>query len=128
MFDLSIIKMGLEYAQFKDYRVRDALNELMKGIEKDMEEVGFDISPITRRQTDQFEALLTDIETANIVRPLRIELDEDPPAGVRERIVDIEETGDAQPIKVVSVDDELDEFMTERTTNVPTPDANKKST
>lgn len=109
--DLSIIKMGLEYAQFKDFRVRDALNDLVKNLEADMDDVGFTLSPATIKCIEEFESTLTEIETERAPKPARFEIDERDVEGVREVEPDIEDDAIVHPFKTTNVDDELDEFV-----------------
>jgi hypothetical protein len=113
MFNLSTIKMGLEYAQFQDYRIRDCLTDFLKAIEADLDEVGFEASPVTLKKEQELESLITDIETARAPKPVRIDMDSVDQVPVREKHVepDIE----ASVKRVVKVDDELEEFINETT-------------
>lgn len=104
--------MGLEYAQFQDYRVRDGINDFIKAIEADLDEVGFEASPHTKKKEEELESLITDIETARAPKPTRFEINEDE---VPVKEVRSDEDIEASVHRVTSVDAELDEFINETT-------------
>lgn len=64
--DLSIINEGLEYAQFKEFKIRDSINKILKNLQLDMEDVGFEPSPETTDSIKELEELYLEIETANV--------------------------------------------------------------
>lgn len=64
--DLSIINEGLEYAQFKEFRIREAINKIVKQLQLDLEDVGFEPSPETTDSIKELEELYLEIETANV--------------------------------------------------------------
>jgi hypothetical protein len=103
--------MALEYAQFKDYRIRDGLSEIIKHIDFDLDEVGFDASPVTRKRIDELESLITDIETEHAPKPSPIPFNEEE-IPVREIHHEDEEI-EASVRRIHKVDDELDEFEKE---------------
>ena len=111
--DLSVIKMALEYAQFSDYRIRDGINEIIKAVEADHADVGFDLSPPTKKIIGDVESLITELETERAPKAEFIPhpLDERETEGVTERTPDLEETGAVRRRKVVNVDNEVDEYV-----------------
>ena len=115
MFNLSTIKMALEYAQFQDYRIRDGVNDLLKAIEADMDEVGFEISPLTKKKEDDFESLLTDIETARAPKPPRIDIESGEKIESKSVHQKVDDDIEQSVKRVTSVDEELDEFIAETT-------------
>ena len=109
MFDLSIIKVALEYAQFQDFRVRDTISDLVKNLEADMDEVGFDPSPKTKKCVEEFETLITDIETARKPKSPRFDIDENDEPVREVKHIATEEELDVHNVK--NVDDELEEYL-----------------
>lgn len=76
--DLSIIKEGLEYAQFGDYRVRDAINKVVAELQNDLDDVGFEPAPQTIDAIKELEDLYLSIETDSVKpkRDKKVRLDE----------------------------------------------------
>ncbi len=108
--DLSIVKVGLEYANFKDYRIRDAMNRLVNQLQLDLEEVAFEPSEQTRKAITDFEDTITEIETEKAPKASPMTIDESETEGVvtrKRRSDDVDEAPRAR--RVVNVDAELDE-------------------
>jgi hypothetical protein len=113
MFDLSIIKVALEYAQFQDYRVRDTITDLVRNLEADMDEVGFEASPKTKKCIEEFETLITDIETARKPKSPRFEIQENDEPVREVKHVPSDEELDVHRVK--NVDDELEDYLNSTT-------------
>lgn len=123
--ELSIINVALEYAFFKDYRVRDSLVKLLKELQLDLEEVAFEPAEQTKKAIAALEDTITDIESARAPKPSRFEVDESiiPITSIKSTIPEddgivsfIESTieEDISPPKnhIVNVDAELDDQPT----------------
>ena len=118
---LAILRIAHEHATFNDYRIRDELTAVIKAVEADMDEVGFEVSDKTKECITSLENVINEAETERrIAEPqLRIEdseeedvaevapqIDDDDVATVED---DIETKVHSK--KVINVDDELDELL-----------------
>lgn len=67
-FDLSSVRVALEHATFTDFRVRDSLNDTIKALELDMDEVGFEPSENTKETIEALENTISDVETSRALK------------------------------------------------------------
>lgn len=107
-FDLNVIRVALEHATFADFRIRDAINTIIKATELDLEEVGFEASDNLKETVEQLENILSDIEAPRKTRAMPLELVESEVEGVKEKKT-IDDIDDENAPKVVNVDEELNE-------------------
>ena len=116
-FDLSLVKMGLEHASFTNFRVREEILNILKSIELDLEDVGFEPSDNTKEVLERFESFLTDIEAPRIFKESPLRLDESEIENVKEIPHNIEDDivkllpddeDYVKPRRIVNVDEELD--------------------
>lgn len=105
--------MSLEYAQFQDYRIRDNIYSIIKALEADLDEVGFEASPSTKKTLDELESLITDIETERAPKPAPIDFSEEDVPVKEVHRTEADDEIEASVRRVKSVDDELDEFEQE---------------
>lgn len=108
-FDLNIMKVGLENANFGEkFAIRDALNAMIQAVQLDLDDIGFEPSEHLKVAIENLENELSDSET-----PVR---NDEPRGVVSDDVTDIRELlpEDDEEIDdnvtVVNVDDELDEF------------------
>ena len=107
-FDLSIIKVALEHANFGDnFSIRDGLNDTIRALQLDLDDIGFEPSEHTKASIEALEGCISEVESPKHEKEARINLDDDV-VEVRE-IVEIDEV-EVVSKNVVNVDEELDEF------------------
>lgn len=75
-FDLSSLRVALEHATFSDFRVRDEITNVIKALELDLEEVGFEPSENTKETFESLENTISDVETTRALRGKRVLIDD----------------------------------------------------
>lgn len=111
-FDLSSIKLALEHATFKDYKIRDGINTVLKAVELDLEEIGFEPSDNTKETVEVLDGLINDIEAVDkphvrLTEKERVDLEGEELEDVIE--IDPNNNDDDEDDHVINVDEELDE-------------------
>lgn len=110
-FELSVLRVAMEYATFSDFRIRDSINTAIKAIEADLDEVGFEPSENTRETLEALESCITDVETEKAPREAPIEIDESEVEDVVEvEVEEVEDDEEEVKPRIINVDEELEEY------------------
>lgn len=77
MFEASVVIAGLEYAQFTEPQVRYSMSKLLRTLEEDLNDVGYEPSQKMKDELEEFEELLNELSEPKTTEPEEEEEEEE---------------------------------------------------
>lgn len=105
--ELSTIKVALEYAQFRDYRIREGVLNLISSLDEDLIDVGYESSENTKEVIEALKSTISEFETKGA------EPEPEDNGVVEDEDITVEEEEEEEEKDDSNVDEDIESFIRE---------------